>query len=262
MPSKENPKDTAPKPDRELEPENVAGRAIIISGGTRGIGRATARLLVARGGRVLIYGRHQDALDDAVASAREVGGGEIYGVLADSSKAEDIEHVFAEADRHLGGLDILVNNAALGAGSINDTSLDEIRYVLDTNLLGYIVCTKLACERMRKAGHGHIVNVGSMSADVKEPDSSLYVATKAAIRGLSGSLRKEVNPFGIKVSLIEPGNVGTDMQEVPVNEQADLERRGEMLKAEDIAEAVYYCLIQPARCDVVALQIRPHLQPI
>jgi NADP-dependent 3-hydroxy acid dehydrogenase YdfG len=88
------------------------------------------------------------------------------------------------------------------------------------------------------------------------------VATKSAIQGFTEALRKEVNELGIKVSLIEPGSVGTDMQDESPAEQREKERRGEMLKAEDIAGCIEYCLVQPPRCDVVVVQIRPHGQPI
>jgi NADP-dependent 3-hydroxy acid dehydrogenase YdfG len=101
-----------------------------------------------------------------------------------------------------------------------------------------------------------------MSADVREQGSSVYVATKSGIQGFSEALRKEVNRDGIKVTLIEPGSVGTDMQQPSPEEQRQKEEKGEMLRAEDIAACVYYCLIQPQRCDVVEVRIRPHLQEI
>jgi NADP-dependent 3-hydroxy acid dehydrogenase YdfG len=119
-----------------------------------------------------------------------------------------------------------------------------------------------AIERMKPNKKGHIVNIGSMSADTREKDSSVYVATKAGIQGFSEALRKEVNPMGIKVTLIEPGKVGTDMQPESPSEQRKLEGKMEMLKAEDIAACVVYTLTQPKRCDVVMVQIRPHLQSI
>jgi NADP-dependent 3-hydroxy acid dehydrogenase YdfG len=115
---------------------------------------------------------------------------------------------------------------------------------------------------MKSRKQGHIIHVGSMSADVREKNSSVYVATKSAVQGFTEALRKEVNEMGIKVSLIEPGSVGTDMQEETPQEQRQKQARGEMLTAEDIARCVEYCLVQPARCDVVVVQIRPHKQPI
>jgi NADP-dependent 3-hydroxy acid dehydrogenase YdfG len=125
-------------------------------------------------------------------------------------------------------------------------------------------CCKQAIERMKAKGEGHIVNIGSMSDTVREEGSDVYVATKSAINGFSEALRKQINEQGIKVSLIEPGLVGTDMtvEQVPAEEQEEKIEKMEMLRAEDIAECVHYTLIQPKRCDVVQVQIRPHKQPI
>jgi NADP-dependent 3-hydroxy acid dehydrogenase YdfG len=101
-----------------------------------------------------------------------------------------------------------------------------------------------------------------MSADIKKAGSSVYTATKSGIQGFTESLRKEVNEAGIKVTLIEPGLVGTDMPENSAEEQQQQQEELKMLKAEDIAAAVYYALIQPKRCDVVDIKLRPHLQVI
>jgi len=249
------------------EPRSLAGKSIVVTGGTTGIGRSTAQRLVADGANVLIFGRHEQELQDAlkdIQSAANGSNGKVHGMTADTSKPEDVDRVFQEADQKLGGVDILVNNAALAAHSILDTEFDEIQYVVQTNLLGYMNCCKHAIERMKAKGEGHIVNVGSMSDTVREKGSDVYVATKSAINGFSETLRKEVNEQGIKVSLIEPGLVGTDMttEQVPAEEQAEKIEKMEMLKAEDIAECVHYTLIQPKRCDVVQVQIRPHKQPI
>lgn len=239
----------------------VTGKRILITGGTTGIGRATAHLL-ARENQVLIVGRHQEELDEALADFRKLKAPieNLKGRLADVSKQEDIDALFTHIDETFGQLDILVNNAALAFNSVLEGSYADWEYILKTNLLGYLACSRQAADRMRSTGQGHIINIGSMSADVREKESSVYVATKSGIQGFSESLRKEVNELGIKVSLIEPGAVGTDMQ--PLEGQSEKQEKLKMLKAEDIAVAVYYCLSTPQRCDVVALQIRPHLQVI
>jgi NADP-dependent 3-hydroxy acid dehydrogenase YdfG len=242
-------------------PESVEGKNVLITGGTTGIGLATALLLASQGANVLIFGRHQQELDDARQHFKEQGlEKKVTGLVADVAKPADIARIFKETDERFDALDILVNNAGLAFDGIQKGKYKDWQYIVQTNLLGYIACAHEAIDRMRKKVSGHIVNIGSMSADVREKGSSLYVATKAGVQGFSEALRKEVNPLGVKVSLIEPGSVGTDMQ--PAEGQALKEENLKMLKAEDIAACVLYVLSQPRRCDVVSVQIRPHLQAI
>jgi NADP-dependent 3-hydroxy acid dehydrogenase YdfG len=244
---------------------------VVISGGTTGIGRATAKLLVSQGAKVFLFGRHEEALPAALdeirsAAAEGARGGEAFGTVADQSRSEDVQRVFREADERLGGCNILVNNAAVSGGSVAKRSLDEIRYVVETNLLGYMTCAHEALQRMQQArtavGGGHIVNIGSMSADLREPGSEVYVATKAGIQAFSESLRKTANKEGIRVTLIEPGAVATPIQEKSPEEEKRKIDAMEMLLPGDIARCVLWCLQQPARCDVVSVQIRPVKQLI
>ena len=107
-----------------------------------------------------------------------------------------------------------------------------------------------------------IINIGSMSAERREAGSSLYVATKSAVQGFTESLRKEVNQDGIRVALIEPGAVGTDLNDLPPEKQRQMEAELKMLKAEDIANYIYFILTEPQRVDVIVGEIRPHLQII
>lgn len=243
--------------------ESVNGKAVLVTGGTTGIGRAIALLLASMGARVMIFGRSEEPLEDTLREFRDAQMEDrVHGIAADVSSKEGIRKIFQEVDEALDGLDILINNASLGYGSIMKGNYDEWQYVLSCNLLGYMACTHEAVKRMRKKGGGHIVNIGSMSAHTKEEGSSVYVATKAGIRGFSESLRKEINKDGIKVTLIEPGAVGTDMQPSTPEEQREKEEDMKMLKAEDIAASVLYALTQPKRCDVVMIQVRPHQQVI
>ena len=243
--------------------QSITGKAVLITGGTTGIGRATALHLASMGARVMVFGRDKGALEDTLREFQDAQMEDrVHGINADISKKEDVERVFSELDAKLDGLDVLVNNAAIGYGSVMEGSFEDWQYALNINLLGVFACTHEAVKRMQKKGSGHIVNIGSMSAHTKEESSSVYVATKSGIRGFSESLRKEVNKEGIKVTLIEPGAVGTDMQPSKPDEQREKEEDLKMLKAEDIAASVFYALTQPKRCDVVMIQVRPHLQVI
>ena len=243
--------------------QNIKGKKIVITGGTTGIGKAIADVLVSLGGEVLIFGRDEKDFENAVADIKkQFPDSKVYGTPADVTKKEDIDKIFEIVDTELGGIDILINNAALGAPGITKETYEDYKYIIDTNITGYLAFCEEAVIRMKTKKSGHIVNIGSMSAESKEPTSTIYVATKSAIRGFSTSLRKELNPLGIKVSLIEPGAVTSDMQPGSKEEHQEKIEKMEMLEAYDIAMSTLFCLSQPKRCDIVTMQIRPHLQII
>lgn len=250
-----------PQSKFDYQPQGITDQAILVTGGTTGIGRATAMLLAAQGARVMIFGRHQQQLDDALNDMHEVGQN-VLGLTADTTNPQDLQRVFQQADQQLGQLDVLVNCAALPYNSIQDGDYTDWLYLVQANLLGYMACARYAIDRMKPRQKGHIVNVGSMSAEVREKGSSVYVATKAGIEGFSASLRKEVNPLGIKVTCVEPGGVGTDMQSATVEEQRQAEAEFKALKAEDVAATILYTLTQPPRVDVCLVQVKPFQQNI
>lgn len=243
--------------------ENIKDKRIVITGGTTGIGKAIADLLVSLGGRVLIFGRDPEDFSNALNDIKtQFPESEIYGTPADVTKKEDIQMIFEMVDESLGGIDILINNAALSADGITNSNLEDWTYVLETNIMGYLAFSQEAVSRMSVQKSGHIINIGSMSAETREETSTIYVATKTAVRGFSAALRKEINPMGIKVSLIEPGAVTSDMQPGTKEEHQEKIDKMEMLEATDIAMSVLFCLSQHKRCDIVSIQIRPHLQII
>lgn len=234
-------------------------KRILLTGGTTGIGRAMLILFARAGARVLTLGRDEEALNKALEAARKEGG-ELHGMTADLAQREDIDRIFAEADAKLGGLDILVSNAALGADPIDEMADDAWRYVVDVNLVGALACARGALKRLGRGGQ--IVIIGSISADVHAPGESVYSATKAGLQAFAETLRKEVEERGVRVSLVEPGSVGSDMQESSPEDQRDKITREEMLRAEDIAEAVEFILTRPSRVDVVSLRIEPRIQEL
>ena len=171
-----------------------------------------------------------------------------------------MNELFSEVDARLGGVDILVSNAALGADPIDKMSNDDWRYVVEVNLVGALACSRGALERMGEGGQ--IVIVGSISAEIHAPGESVYSPTRAGLQAFALTLRKEVAGRGVRVSLVEPGSVGSDMQESSPDEQRGKIKREEMLLAKDIAEAIHFVITRPHRCDVVSLRIEPRIQEL
>ncbi|WP_374294172.1 SDR family oxidoreductase [Sphingomonas sp.] len=237
----------------------MQGKTIIVTGGTTGIGRAIVRSLADQGARVLTLGRDETALAEALDSFADAPG-EVYGISADLGTREGVARLFEEADRRLGPIDAFVSNAALGADPIDEMEDDAWRYVVDVNLVGALACTRAALERLGDGGQ--IVIIGSISAAIHAPGESVYSATKAGLSAFAETLRKEVKDRGIRVGLVEPGTVGSDMQEPPAEEQRAMIARHEMLYAEDIADAVDFILTRPPRVDVVTLRVEPRMQEL
>lgn len=240
--------------------QSVAGKAAIVTGGTTGIGRAVAKLLASQGARVLIVSRSREHVEEALEEIRPCG--QACGLAADVAEEAGVQALFAEADRQIGPVDILVNNVGIAGPDITEVPYADVAYTLRANLLSYLACAAEALKRMKGRG-GNIVNLGSMSSQVREVGSGPYVATKAAILGWSESLRKTYNRWGVKVTLIEPGNVNTPIHKGDdAAAKAQMVRENRMLAPEDIAELILFCLTRPGRCDIILSQVRPHGQYI
>lgn len=233
---------------------SVAGKRVLITGGTTGIGRAILLDLVGQGAQVLTFGRHPEPLAETLQLA---GLRPEAGLTADASRAEDIERVFAALDERLGGIDVLIDNAALGADPIDTMADQEWRYVVETNLMGYMACARAALARMEPQGHGHIVMISSISPEILAKGESVYAATKAGINAFGLTLRKELGDKNIRISIVEPGSVGSDMQPCTPEQQREAIAKGEMLFAEEIAAAVRFIIERVDRCDVAMMRVEP-----
>jgi len=238
---------------------SLKDKRILVTGGTTGIGRATVSLLVSEGADVLTFGRNEADLEQALAEARQ-GDGSCVGLTADAATREGMDAVFAAVDEELGGIDMLVACAALGAQPLHEMAEDDWRYVIDTNLVGYLAAARSAIKRMETQGGGHLLFVGSISTEIKAEGESVYSATKAGIQAFAETLRKEIAEKNIKVSVIQPGSVATPMQECTDEEKQQAIANHEMLYAEEIAEAIHFALTRSERADIVNLRIEPRLQ--
>lgn len=246
-----------PEPAPPLAPsltQSLTGKRVLLTGGSTGIGRAILLDLVRQGARVVTFARHPEPLHEALRLAQLPPEA---GLIADASDSADLDRVFRAVDDQLGGLDVLVANAALGSEALADTQEQEWRYVVETNLLGYMACAHAALPRFASAGGGHLVMISSISAENLSPGESVYAATKAGINAFGLAARKEWAERNVRITLIEPGSVGSDMQECTPEQQRQAIAAGEMLYAEDIAAGVSWALTRAGRCDVAMLRMEP-----
>lgn len=237
---------------------SLEGKRVAITGGTTGIGRAIAVLLASEGAKVFVCGRDDAHLHDALARIREVGEGD--GMTTELSDPDNVLGFFAAATAYLGGLDSAVVNAAVAAGGLTQMSEPELRYAIAVDFTAYLLSAHAAVEALK--GTGDIILIGSMSAHVLGPGSTVYAGIKAGIAGFSEALRRELGPKGVKVGLIEPGKTGSNMQlpDIQPEEQREMIRAETALRAEDVAVAVHYMLSQPRRTVIQQLVITPRAQ--
>jgi 3-hydroxy acid dehydrogenase/malonic semialdehyde reductase len=236
-------------------------KRVLITGGAGGVGRAVAERMVAGGARVLITDRDEAQLRGAVEA---IGGDRTEAVAADLSRQEEVDRLFERADDRLGGLDILVACAGVGSGPLMEMDDPGWRYVIESNLSSYVACTKRAIERIKAGGtrEGMIILVGSISVHIKAVGESVYNAAKGGVASFAETLRKELIPEGIRLTLIEPGAIGSAMQPYSAEERARQVEEYKMLDPVQVAEAILFAATRPAGVDVVTLRIEPLVQKI
>ena len=183
-------------------------RRVLISGGSRGIGRAIVEAFAANGDNVAFLYRSRD--EEAAKVAEAVGA---VAIKADVSDPTEARRAITEAETALGGsIDVLVNNAAISwIGQMQDMTDEEWRNILDTNLSGAFYLSRGVVSGMVRNHYGRIVSIGSMWGKVGASCEVAYSATKAGIRGLTMAMAKEFGPSGITVNCVEPGFIATDM---------------------------------------------------
>ena len=180
-------------------------KRVLITGANSGIGRATAILLSARGYQVFAAMRDLGKAEKLLEGAKAAGG-EVQPVALDVSDDASVQQAMKEIDRAAGGVDVLVNNAGIGYNAaVEDVDIPEARAVMETNFWGAIRCTQAVLPGMRAQGAGHVVNISSIAGRIAALGQIVYSASKWAVEAMSENLAQEVAPFGIRVSIIEPG---------------------------------------------------------
>ena len=229
---------------------NLENRVVIISGASRGIGRATALLLAQNGAKVVATARNADELK----SLETAGNGNIVSVPGDVANEADMAAVVQTALDTFGHLDIVINNAGYGIfKNVDEISLDEWDSVMSTNVKGTFVLTKAALPTLKAQGSGHIVVVASDVAKRTFAGGSLYTASKYAQEAFMGALRKEVRPLGIKVTGVYSGLVDSHFHAKGHGHETS---KG-WLQESDMAESMLFILSRPAHVVIDEFMVHP-----
>jgi NADP-dependent 3-hydroxy acid dehydrogenase YdfG len=240
---------------------DLSGQAIAITGASSGIGEAAALACARAGAAVALAARRDDRIQ-ALAERIENEGGRAMAVPTDVGDEDQARAFVQRAHAELGRLDVLVNNAGVMLlGPIENAPTDEWRQMIHANVFGVLYCTHAALPIMREQGSGHIVNVSSVAGRFARAGSGVYNLTKFGVGAFSESLRQEGVEKGVRVTLIEPGAVATELpghnrpeiQQMIAGVLADVAP----LESEDIANAILYAIAAPANVAVNEVLIRP-----
>jgi clavulanate-9-aldehyde reducatase len=244
----------------------IEGKVVAITGASSGIGEATALACVEAGAKVALAARRTDRIEELAQRIRD-GGGEAVAIATDVADEASARAFVEGAHEQLGGLHGLVNNAGVMLlGPVEGADMDQWRTMVDVNCLGLLYCTHAALPIMREEGAGHIVNVSSVAGRVASLGSAVYNLTKWGVVGFSEGLRQEALHANVRVTIIEPGFVETELQGHnegnPIVMEAIDKMREQMdpLQASDIADAIAYALTRPQHVAINEVLIRPTKQ--
>jgi len=226
-------------------------RVVLITGGTRGIGRALAETLLRAGDKVAVTGTNEDGVVKAETELARLG--QVAAIVCDVRDGSSAELAARTVVEKFGGLDVLVNNAGVGVGvPIAEMPHDEWDRIIGTNLTGVFNCCKAAIPHLRQRGGGWIVNISSLASKNPFPGGAAYCASKAAVNAFSEALMQELRYDNIRVTYVLPGSVATGFSGRESSAGSDWK-----LSPEDVARAIVDVLNHPARSLPSRIEIRP-----
>ena len=243
---------------------SLTGKTVFITGATSGFGLACAKQCVSEGAKVVVAGRRKERLD---ALTKELGAA-AHAVVLDVRDADAVKAAFASLPEGFAKLDALVNNAglALGAQPFEQQPQAFLDEMVDTNIKGMMYCTQAALPGMIARDRGHIVNIGSIAGQYPYAGGNAYGGTKAFVAQFSMNLRCDLLGKNIRVSVIEPGMADTEFSLVRFqgdsSKAAAVYQGVEALSADDIADAIIWCLSRPAHVNVNRLEVMPTQQAL
>ncbi|MEI2582440.1 SDR family oxidoreductase [Scytonema sp. PRP1] len=247
--------------------QKLDGKVALITGASSGIGQATALALAAEGAKVALAARRAERLQKLEKQITD-GGGKALSLVTDIADEAQVAEMVHQTNSNFGSVDILVNNAGVMlVGPVEGADTSDWRRMININLLGLMYATHAALPLMKAQGGGHIVNISSVVGRVAVPNYAVYNATKFGVCAFSEALRKEVYKDKIRVTVIEPGGVATELADQITNPEFkqltdQFYESLTVLESEDIAAAIAYAVTQPPRVNVNEILIRPTEQEL
>jgi 3-oxoacyl-[acyl-carrier protein] reductase len=233
----------------------LSGSVALVTGGSRGIGRAIAHRLASLGASVAICGRDRVALADT-AKALGKSGQRIFSQIADVTLPADVTSLMANTEAALGPITILVNNAGIGLfGPAHEKTEADWDRVLDTNLKSVFLVSRAVVPSMIRRGAGDIINISSLAGKNTFAGGGIYCASKWGVIGLSGCMAEDLRDHGIRVSVICPGSVATEFSSRGPKDSS------KVLSPEDVAHAVETIVTQSPRSFISEIHVRPLRKP-
>ncbi|MDE0771596.1 MAG: SDR family NAD(P)-dependent oxidoreductase [Salibacteraceae bacterium] len=229
-------------------------KTVFLTGATSGIGKATAELLAANGYNLILSGRREERLKELQERLSHLA--DIHILKFDVREKENIPNIIASLPEAFKKIDILINNAgnAYGRDPIHEGLIEDWENMIDINLKGMLYLTRAISPQMVERKSGHILNIASLAGRETYPNGAVYCASKSAVKAATEGIRKDLNPYGIKVSCIDPGLVETEFSEVRFHgdkEEAKKVYQGYIpLTAFDVAETIEFVLSRPPHVNI------------